>query len=118
MSFTRSFPPDFWSPGDHAYRMVVVCPTQRIGPPVVRFVVDPDAPLLGTVYLRFDGPGRHLMAPADLGPVNPADTTVAVVTLAGMTEQDVEEARAECDASIVYDGLDPEPLEPGAPFSP
>ena len=118
LSFTRTFPPGFWEEGEHAYRMVIVCPTQNVGPPVVRFEVSDDAPEVGTVYLRFDGPGRHLLSPADLSTVHPEDTTVAVVTLAGMTESDVAEARTGCDASIVYDGLDPEPLAPGDPFSP
>lgn len=118
VSFTRTFPPGFWEEGSHAYRMVIVCPAQNVGPPVVRFEVTDDAPQVGTVYLRFDGPGRRVLSPADLPAVHPDDTTVAVVTLAGMTEAGAEEARTECDGSVVYDGLDPETLEPGAPFSP
>ncbi|MEX2422802.1 MAG: hypothetical protein WD990_02385 [Acidimicrobiia bacterium] len=118
VSFTRTFPPGFWEEGDHAYRMVIVCPAQNVGPPVVRFTVSEDAPQVGTVYLRFDGPGRHLLSPADLPAVHPDDTTVAVVTLAGMTEADAEEARTDCDGSVIHDGLDPESLEPGGPFSP
>lgn len=118
VSFTRTFPPGFWEEGEHAYRMVIVCPAQNVGPPVVRFEVSDDAPQVGTAYLRFDGPGRHVLSPADLPAVHPADTTVAVVTLAGMTESDVEDARRDCDGSVVYDALDPETLEPGEAFSP
>ena len=118
VSFTRTFPPGFWEEGDHAYRMVIVCPAQNVGPPVVRFEVSDDALPVGTVYLRFDGPGRHLLSPADLPAVHPDDTTVAVVTLAGMTATGAEDARNDCDGSIVYDGLDPETLEPGESFSP
>jgi hypothetical protein len=118
VSFTRTFPPGFWEEGEHAYRIVIVCPAQNVGPPVVRFDVTDDAPQVGTVYLRFDGPGRHLLSPADLAAVHPDDTTVAVVTLAGMTAAGAEEARTECNGSVVYDGLDPETLDPGEPFSP
>ena len=118
VSFTRTFPPGFWEEGEHAYRMVMVCPAQNVGPPVVRFEVSDDAPQVGTVYLRFDGPGRHVLSPADLPNVHPDDTTVAVVTLAGMTEAEAEGARTDCDGSVVYDGLDAEALEPGEPFSP
>ena len=118
ISFTRTFPARFWEPGGHAYRLVITCPSQSVGPPVVRFEVSTDAPRVGTVYLRIDGPGRSLLSPADLTSVHPDDTTIAVVTLAGMTVPGVEEARAECEGTVVYDGLDPEPLEPGTPFSP
>ena len=118
VSFTRTFPPGFWEPGSHAYRMVITCPAQQVGPPVVRFEVSEEAPASGTVYLRFDGPGRHVLSPADLTAVNPDDTTVAVVTLAGMTEAAAEETREDCDGTVVYDGLDPESLEPGQPFTP
>lgn len=118
VSFTRTFPADTWTTGDHAYRLVIVCPTQRVGPPVVRFEVSEEAPRSDPVYLRFDGPGRNMLSPADLPAIHPDDVTVAVITVAGLTPTDAEEARSECDANIVYDGLDPEPLEPGAPFSP
>lgn len=118
VSFTRTFPPGFWEPGEHGYRMVLVCPAQNLGPPVIRFQVTDDAPQHGTVYLRFDGPGRLPLSPADVPSVNPADTTVAVVTLAGMTQSDAEAASAGCTGSIVHDGSDAEPLEPGRPFSP
>jgi hypothetical protein len=104
--------------GDHAYRLVIECPTQRIGPPVARFAVSDTAPEAGTVYLRFDGPGRNLLSPADTPVINPADATIAVITLAGMTTTGAEDARSGCAASMVYDGLDPEILEPGSPFSP
>lgn len=118
MSFTRTFPPGFWTVGEHAYRLVIECPTQRIGPPVARFEVSDAAPEAGTVYLRFDGPGRNLLSPADTRVINPADATIAVITLAGMTTTGAEDARSGCAASVVYDGLDPEILEPGSPFSP
>jgi hypothetical protein len=118
VSFTRQFPPGFWSEGEHAYRMVITCPTQQVGPPVVRFTVSADAPRVDTVYLRFDGPGTNLLSPADLASVHPDDSTVAAVTLAGMTEEAANEAIARCHGTVVYDGLDPEPLEPGTPFSP
>ncbi|HVR32712.1 MAG TPA: hypothetical protein VMS74_08380 [Acidimicrobiia bacterium] len=118
VSFTRTFPAGFWELGAHAYRLVIVCPTQRVGPPVVRFEVSEDAARFGEVYLRFDGPGTSLLSPADLAAIHPADTTVAVVTLAGMTESDAEEARSECEATVVYDGREPDQLEPGTPFSP
>lgn len=118
VSFTRTFPPGFWAEGDHAYRMVIVCPAQNVGPPVVRFEVADDAERVETAYLRFDGPGRNLLAPADLPAVHPDDTTVAVVTLAGMTPAEAASARTDCTGTVVYDGLDPESLEPGEPFSP
>lgn len=118
VSFTRTFPAGTWTTGDHAYRLVIVCPTQRVGPPVVRFQVSEDAPRSDPVYLRVDGPGRNLLSPADLSAVHPDDVTVAVITVAGLTPADAEEARSECGASVVSDGGDPEPLEPGAPFSP
>ncbi len=118
VSFTRTFPPGFWSEGEHGYRLVVACPAQHVGPPVVRFTVSRDAPRAGTVYLRFDGPGRHLLSPADLTSVHPDDATVAVVTLAGMTQETAEDARSRCRGTVVYDGLDPDVLEPGVPFSP
>lgn len=118
VSFTHTFPPGFWQEGEHAYRLVITCPTQHVGPPVASFTVSSDAPSLGTVYLRIDGPGSRLLSPSDVSRVHPDDTTVAVVTLAGMTESAAEEARSGCSGSIVYDGLDPETLEPGRVFSP
>ena len=118
VSFTRTFPPGFWTPGDHAYRLIVECPTQRVAPAVVRFLVDDEAQQQGTVFLRIDGPGRHVLSPSDLRSVHPDDTTVAVVTIAGMTESDAEAARTGCNATVVYDGLDPDSLDAGAPFSP
>jgi hypothetical protein len=118
VSFTRTFPPGFWEEGEHAYRMVIICPAQSVGPPVVRFEVADDAQRVGTAYLRFDGPGRHLLSPADLSAVHPDDVTVAVVTLAGMTEAEAENARTDCSGTVVYDALDPEPLEAGELFSP
>lgn len=118
VSFTRDFPPGFWEAGSHAYRLVLTCPTQNFDPPVVRFTVTPDAPQVETVFLRFDGPGRSPLSPSDLGSVHPDDPTVAVVTLAGMTEADADEARARCHGTVVYDGQDPVPLVPGAYFTP
>ncbi|MDX1447814.1 MAG: hypothetical protein R3246_02025 [Acidimicrobiia bacterium] len=118
VAFTRTFEPGWWTPGDHAYRLVIVCPSQRVGPPVVRFEVSEDAPRADPVYLRFDGPGRSLLSPADLPAVHPEDVTVAAITIAGLTPEAAEDARTDCDASVVYDGLDPEPLDAGVPFSP
>ncbi|HSJ29131.1 MAG TPA: hypothetical protein VLB67_13065, partial [Acidimicrobiia bacterium] len=105
VSFTRTFLPGFWEPGEHAYRLVITCPAQHVGPPVAGFTVSDQAPELGTVYLRIDGPGSRLLAPSDLGAVHPDDTTVAVITLAGLTENAAEDVRSDCSASIVYDGL-------------
>lgn len=118
VSFTRTFPPDFWEAGDHGYRLILECPSQRLAPPVMRFTADPAAATVGTTYLRFDGPSSAVLSPADLADVNPSDTTVAVLTLVGMTEAGAEDARQECTGTVIYDGLDPEPLEPGAVFSP
>jgi hypothetical protein len=118
VAFTRTFPAGFWHPGDHAYRLVLVCPNRNVGPPAIRFEVSEDAPRFGSVYLRLDGPGRNLLAPADLASVHPDDVTVAVITLAGMTEPDAQEVGTRCQGTVVYDGLDPEELEPGPPFSP
>lgn len=118
VAFTRTFPPGAWSVGEHAYRLVIVCPSQRIGPPAVRFQVDTDAPRADPVYLRPDGPSRSMLAPASMSSVHPNDPSVAVVTVAGLSASAAEEARSECEASMIYDGLDPVPLEPGTPFSP
>lgn len=118
MAFTHTFPPGTWTEGDHAYRLVIVCPSQRVGPPVVPFEVSPDAPRANPVYLRVDGPGTNLLSPADMAAVHPEDTTIAAVTVAGLTVQGAEAARTECEASIVVDGGDPLPLTAGSPFSP
>lgn len=118
VSFSRAFPPGFWEPGDHAYRLVVECPSQRLAPPVVRFTVDPAAPSVGTSYLRFDGVSTTVLSPADLPGVNPSDATEAVVTLVGMSEVEADEARSGCSGTVIWDGLDPEPLDAGAVFSP
>lgn len=118
VSFTRTFPAGSWTSGEHAYRLVIVCPNQRVGPPVTRFEVSDDAPRADPAYLRVDGPGRRVLAPADLSAVHPDDPTVTVITVAGLKPSAAERARSECEASIVIDGGDPEPLEPGAPFSP
>lgn len=118
VSFTRTFDPGFWTEGEHAYRLVITCPARSVGPPPVSFWVSEHTERVNTAYLRTDGPGRNPLSPADLSSVHRDDTTVAVVTLAGMNEADAEDARKVCDGTIVYDGLDPEPLEPSQPFSP
>jgi hypothetical protein len=118
VSFTRTFDPGFWTEGEHAYRLVITCPARSVGPPPVSFFVSEHTERVDTAYLRTDGPGTSPFSPADLSSVHPDDTTVAIVTLAGMTESDAEDARNVCNGTIVYDGLDPEPLEPGRPFSP
>ncbi len=118
VSFTRTFEPGFWTEGEHAYRLVITCPARSVGPPPVSFAVSKDTERVDTAYLRPDGPGTSPLSPSDLSSVNPDDTTVAIVTLAGMTSTDAEDARNACTGTIVYDGLDPEPLEPSLPFSP
>jgi hypothetical protein len=118
VSFTRTFDPGFWTEGEHAYRLVITCPARSVGPPPVTFRVSEQSERVEVAYLRTDGPGRSPLSPADLSSVHPDDTTVAVVTLAGMTEDDADNARDACAGTIVYDGLDPESLDPGEPFSP
>ncbi len=118
VSFTRTFEPGFWTDGEHAYRLVITCPARSVGPPPVSFSVSAQSDRVDTAYLRTDGPGRSPLSPADLSSVHPDDTTVAVVTLAGMTQADAENARQVCNGTVVYDALDPEPLEPSHPFSP
>jgi len=118
ITFSKRYPPGTWTPGDHAYRLVLVCPNQSIDAPVISFTVDEDAPLVGPVYLRGDGPATALMSPSPIGAVNPEDVTIAAVTLAGMTAEQADGARSECDASVIRDGLDGEPLVPGPEFNP
>lgn len=121
VAFTADFPADFWSGGEHRYRMLLDCPVlaAEVATSAINFRVT-DLTLLqpGPVYLRPAGLSHALLQPPQPGSINPDQPTIAALSLVGNSRQDADEAARTCEGTFEYDGGQTVPLTPLEPFQP
>jgi hypothetical protein len=72
------------------------------------------------VYLRLGGLSFGPLAPLSTIKINPAQSTIVVVTFLGITEEDAKLAMisSDCEVVIDWDDVSTQILSPGEPFQP
>jgi hypothetical protein len=126
VSFEYEFPPNFWSLGRHSYGYFVDCPllmSESSGSEWYWFtVVDwewmPEFKL--PVYLRLGGLSMGLLEPITMDTIAPEWSTIAVVTVLNLSEEDAKLASTSSDCVILinWDEVFTKVLIPGEPFQP
>ena len=119
VQFVREFDAGAWSLGEHSYTMALDCPETGFAPfrsGEVGFTVNEAAQLFREpVYLRLTGQSRLQTGGASAMTIHPEQTTAAVISLIGITEEGAT-ASADCVAELVMDTGDTYELLPGEPF--
>lgn len=119
VQFVREFDGGTWSLGRHRYTMALDCPATgfdsfQSGPVV--FTVNESAHLFSDpVYIRLRGLSLLQTGEATVMTIHPDQTTVAIVSLIGITEEGAD-ASADCVAEMVADTGDVYELLPGESF--
>lgn len=121
VAFSHDFGPGFWDEGPHAYQLFLDCPEveqARVDSEVVLFAAGPDVPTYDEpVHLRIAGLSTTAMGPSDVSLVNPEQTTIALVTVVGLSQAEVD-AVSRCAGEVFWDEGSSAPLQPGKPFRP
>jgi hypothetical protein len=124
ISFEYSFPSNFWDKGTHLYGFFVDCPTlieETIGGEWRWFNATDEAQLFESpIFLRLAGLSHGLLAPIEIDTIHPEQATIAVVTILGVTLENVELATSspDCEVLIRWDDKTPKNLVAGEPFQP
>jgi hypothetical protein len=124
ISFEYHFPENFWNVGIHRYRFSIDCPLlnqDSYNGEMQRFIVSEEMPIHESpVYLRLSGLSFGPLAPLSTITISPLQSTIAVVTFSGITEEDAKLAMtsSDCEVLIHWDGVSTEVLTPGEPFQP
>ena len=126
ISFEYPFPDDFWPVGVHRYGFYIDCPLlmdETYGSDWVFFYVTEEELLPEfemPVYLRLGGLSFGSLAPISMDTIRPGQTTIAVVTLMGITEENaiLATTSSDCVIMINWDQTFTEYLTPGEPFQP
>ncbi len=121
VAFSHDFGPGFWDEGPHAYQLFLECPEveqAQVDSEVVLFAAGSDFPTYDEpVHLRIAGLSTTAMGPSDVSFVNPEQTTIALVTVVGLSQAEVD-AVAGCAGEVFWDEGSSAPLQPGEPFRP
>jgi hypothetical protein len=124
ISFSYAFPAGFWPEGTHRYGFFMDCPIlQQFNVPSEYrdFTVTQETLAFDTpVYLRLGGLSTGALAPINLDAIHPNQSTVAVITVIGVTEEQARQAGqpGECDVVVGWDGVQAQTLDPAEPFRP
>lgn len=121
VAFSHDFGPGFWDEGPHAYQLFLDCPEveqARVDSEVVLFAAGPDIPTHDEpVHLRIAGLSTTAMGPSDVSFVNPEQETIALLTVIGLSQAEVD-AASQCTGEVFWDEGSSAPLQPGEPFRP
>lgn len=121
IAFSHDFQPGFWEEGEHTYSMHLTCEAaieEPLDSEVHRFESATRVPPFESpVYLRLAGISGSQFGPTGLETINPDQPTTAVVTVVGISEEDVA-AAAECAGEIRYDHGQSAVLAPEEPVRP
>jgi len=124
ISYQHSMPTGFWSEGVHTYGFLMTCPFLgqiETGTEWQQLKVSDSAPLLpDPVYLRLSGQNTGPMNDIIVDAINPAQETIAVITIVGVSEDNANKAFNSPDCQVVmrWDSKGTEILEPLPPFQP
>jgi hypothetical protein len=122
ISFEYPFPSGFWNEGAHRYGFLIDCPIlleESIAGEWRWFNTVEEAQLVESpIFLRLGGLSYGLLAPIDRDTIHPEQTTIAVVTILGVTLEDAELAISspDCEVLIRWDDKATEILSAGEPF--
>lgn len=121
IAFSHEFGRDFWAEGPHVYQMLLDCPAANDAPvdgEFMAFGATGEAPPVdGRVYLRLSGLSTSTLGAPDVQFINPEQETTAILTVVGISADQVE-AATECVGEFQYDDGQSAPLEPNEPFRP
>jgi hypothetical protein len=110
--------------GYHRYRIYIDCPLlnqDSYTGEMQRFIVAEEMPVHESpVYLRLGGLSFGPLASLSTITINPVQSTIAVVTFSGISEEDARLARtsSDCEVLMNWDGVSTQTLLPGEPFQP
>ncbi|MFP4552242.1 MAG: hypothetical protein ACLFRT_00165 [Actinomycetota bacterium] len=121
VAFSHDFGPGFWDEGPHAYQLFLDCPDAeeaQVESEVVLFAANPDSPTFDApVHLRVGGLSTTPLGSSDVRFVNPEQKTIALVTVVGLSREEVD-AVSRCTGEVFWDEGSSAPLRPGEPFRP
>lgn len=121
VAFQFEAPSDLWAVGPHRYRIQLHCPEileDRVTE-WIYFDVTEDVELLPTpVYFRMEGLSTGQLDEINLLDVHPQQENIAVVTLIGLTEDNVDLAVQNCAVFFRWDNDFIRVMEPQEPFLP
>lgn len=121
VEFSHDFGPAFWGEGPHAYQLFLDCPgleEAQVESEVNLFAASTDFPTFDDpVRLRIAGLSTTPLGPSDLSFVNPDQDTIALITVVGLSQAEVDEA-SQCTGEVFWDEGQSAPLEPEEPFRP
>lgn len=119
--FSHEFGPGFWEQGPHAYQLFLDCPDIEEGETqseVILFAAGEDFPTLDDpVRMRLVGLSTRTMGPPDLRFVSTEQDTTALITVVGLSDEQVQ-AAARCEGEVFWDDGESAPLLPQEPFRP
>jgi hypothetical protein len=124
ISFQHTFPDNFWPIGQHEYGFFIDCPVlgqiDSAGEYRVFQVTNAATRFDGPVYFRLAGLSTGILAPINVDGIHPEQSTIAVVTIIGVSEEQAQDAVGAEDCEVVFgwDGLAAENLVAGEPFQP
>ena len=120
--FEHPFPAGFWGPGVHRYSFYVHCPVvfqEDIRGEWVLFESSNEAVLqMQPMYLRLAGISSGILSAVVTDIIHPDQEMVAVVTLAGLSENVLPMIETQCTALIAWDDKGTQVLTAGEPFQP
>jgi hypothetical protein len=118
--FIFVFPPTFWEQGQHQYAIDVDCPDGAGGDVQSQahtIIVTEDAQIFDSpLYLRLYGPSTSLIGQPSGPFIHPEQTTIAAVTILGVSTESVDVVSSECEVRFFWDDQPPEFLSPQDPF--
>ena len=123
LTFRYDFPEMFWEPGDHTYGFVIECPNigyDYNGEWLFFRVTENTEHVPFPIFLRLNGLSMEPFTPnySQEDRIHPDQETAAMVHLVGLSEEQVEEARSECEILIGWDRAAPQTLVPMDAFRP
>lgn len=121
LAFQFEIPPDLWAVGPHRYRIQVHCPDilEDFTTDWIYFDVVEDVQLQPSpVYLRLDGLSTGQLDPINLKDIHPQQESIAVISLIGLTEENIDLAIENCACLFRWDNDFIRVMEPQEPFLP
>ena len=106
VAFMHEFGDGLWDEGDHVYQLALNCPEIEAAPidtPPIFFEVSPLNVPVDHVYLRLSGPADSRLGPPNVGALNPAQATTALVTILGLSESQAQQAMQSCSGRVTWD---------------
>jgi hypothetical protein len=108
--------------GTHRYHFFIHCPViyqEDTSTEWIYFNVTEEAQeFVGPVYFRLAGLSTGVLDAINVLEISPAQETLAVVTIVGITEHISEVVAESCEILVRWDDKSPQSMTAGEPFKP